>query len=48
MYSKIIFNFTGLRSIFADSEEKYRLLFNHAPSGIYEIDFIEGRLTKRK
>jgi PAS domain S-box-containing protein len=26
------------------SEEKYRQLFNHAPAGIYEIDFIQGKL----
>jgi PAS domain S-box-containing protein len=27
------------------SEEKYRQLFNHAPAGIYEIDFIKGKIT---
>jgi PAS domain S-box-containing protein len=26
------------------SEEKYRQLFNHAPAGIYEVDFIKGKL----
>ncbi len=28
-----------------ESEEKYRQLVNHAPTGIYEIDFIKGKLT---
>jgi len=27
------------------SEEKYRHLINHAPSGIYEIDFAKGKLV---
>ena len=42
---KIIFQLHRSEAALADSEEKYRLLFNHAPSGIYEIDFIKGRLT---
>lgn len=29
-----------------NSEGKYRLLFNHAPAGIYEIDFLTGRLVR--
>ena len=29
-----------------ESERKYRLLFTHAPSGIYEVDFTTGRLTR--
>ncbi|MBC2715485.1 MAG: PAS domain S-box protein [Desulfobacteraceae bacterium] len=28
-----------------ESNEKYRQLLNHAPTGIYEIDFIKGKLT---
>lgn len=28
-----------------ESERKYRQLFNHAPAGIYEVDFINGRFT---
>ncbi len=28
-----------------ESREKYRQLFNHAPAGIYEIDFIKGQLV---
>jgi len=28
-----------------ESREKYRQLFNHAPAGIYEIDFIKGKLV---
>jgi len=28
-----------------ESEEKYRQLVNHAPAGIYEIDFTEGKLV---
>jgi PAS domain S-box-containing protein len=28
-----------------ESEEKYRLLLNHAPSGIYEIDFVNRRFV---
>jgi PAS domain S-box-containing protein len=28
------------------SEEKYRLLFEHAPSGIYEVDFTTGKFSK--
>lgn len=28
-----------------ESERKYRLLFKHAPTGIYEVDFIKGRFT---
>jgi PAS domain S-box-containing protein len=27
-----------------ESEEKYRQLVNHAPAGIYEVDFTQGRL----
>jgi PAS domain S-box-containing protein len=27
-----------------ESKEKYRQLFHHAPAGIYEIDFIKGKL----
>jgi PAS domain S-box-containing protein len=28
------------------SEQKYRLLFTHAPSGIYELDYTTGRFTQ--
>jgi PAS domain S-box-containing protein len=28
-----------------ESEKKYRYLFNHAPVGMYEIDFIKSRFT---
>ncbi|MEW6265677.1 MAG: PAS domain S-box protein [Thermodesulfobacteriota bacterium] len=28
-----------------ESEEKYRLLFTHAPAGIYEIDFVNARFS---
>jgi len=28
-----------------ESRAKYRQLFNHAPAGIYEIDFIKGKLV---
>ena len=28
-----------------ESEAKYRQLVNHAPAGIYEVDFIEGKFT---
>jgi two-component system, cell cycle sensor histidine kinase and response regulator CckA len=28
------------------SEEKYRLLFEHAPTGIYEVDFTTGKFTR--
>jgi PAS domain S-box-containing protein len=28
-----------------ESKEKYRQLLNHAPTGIYEIDFTKGKLT---
>ena len=29
-----------------ESEQKYRMLFDHAPSGIYEVDLTTGRLTR--
>lgn len=29
----------------SESEEKYRHLFNYAPSGLYEIDFTKGKLV---
>jgi PAS domain S-box-containing protein len=29
-----------------ESEEKYRLLFTHAPAGIYEVDFTTGLFTR--
>ena len=28
------------------SEQKYKLLFNHAPAGIFEVDFIAGKFTE--
>jgi len=28
-----------------ESKEKYQQLVNHAPTGIYEIDFVKGKLT---
>ena len=29
-----------------ESETKYRQLFNHAPAGIYEVDFTSGKFTQ--
>ena len=29
-----------------ESETKYRQLFNHAPAGIYEVDFANGKFTQ--
>ena len=28
-----------------ESEKKYRQLFNHAPAGIYDVDFLQNRIT---
>ncbi|MCM2286074.1 MAG: PAS domain S-box protein [Desulfobacula sp.] len=32
--------------VLRNSEQKFRQLFDHAPSGIYEVDFTNGRFTQ--
>ena len=32
--------------VLRNSEQKFRQLFDHAPSGIYEVDFTHGRFTQ--
>jgi len=32
--------------VLKNSEQKFRQLFDHAPSGIYEVDFTNGRFTQ--